>query len=457
MYDDDLLDNQFHDVTVTLIGKEAQLVLDNKLVANTVASGDSQVLDVDSHGMFVGGSLSIENKVVNGFDGCLWGLQLNGYSVPFSNVEHEIFASVVPSNGVVHTCPELTETAPLTFQEEEDSVLFHVVIVVFLLFIILLSVTLVVGSKLLNHYCLSRRGKFVIGHNISVDIHRRMRSHSRSISLENVRPYHMDGGGESDNDEFSFHELRSLERPVTDLQETMHLQSPLRNGKVKRTPDHHHEASVSQLSDAYTMSAASALDVTPHERNLPTLHEQQATSSTTALESSATHLLEEQQSPRIYERPIQRRQQQEQPEATVLSNGNIETQQHATAAATTNDDAKLNEVSNFITQKITAANEDVENTNYDELRVYAEEGDFDPLGSIGSLYNMNMEDDDETISLQSFSHLGDYGNRFQKINRILQRQDSSAGDNVSVATSSVVFSRERLQQEPFHDRDVRIV
>ena len=135
----------------------------------------------------------------------------------------------------------------------------------------------------------------MIGHNISVDIHRRMRSHSRSISLENVRPYHMDGGEESDNDEFSFHELRSLERPVTDLQETMHLQSPLRNGEVKRTPDHHHEASASQLSDAYTMSAASALDVTPHERNLSTVHEQQTSLSSTALESSATRLLEEQQ------------------------------------------------------------------------------------------------------------------------------------------------------------------
>ena len=454
---DNLLDNQFHDVTVKLIGKQAQLVLDNKLVANAIASGDSQVLDVDHHGMFVGGSSSLESVVVNGFDGCLWGLQLNGYSVPFTNVEHEVFASVIPSNGVVHTCPELTETAPLTSQEEDDSVLFHVVIAVFLLFIILLSVTLVVSSKLLNHYCLSRRGKFVIGHNISVDIHRRMRSHSRSISLENVRPYHMDGGGESDNDEFSFHELRSLERPVTDLQETMHLQSPLRNGEVKRTPDHHHEASASQLSDAYTMSAASALDVTPHERNLSTVHEQQTSLSSTALESSATRLLEEQQqSPRIYEQPVQRQQQQEQPKATVLANGSIETQQHATAA-TTNDDAKLNEVSNFITQKITAANKEVENTNYDELRVYAEEGDFDPLGSIGSLYDMNMEDDDETISLQSFSHLADYGNRFQKINRILQRQDSSAGDNVSVAASSVVFSRERLQQEPYHDRDVRIV
>ena len=118
----------------------------------------------------------------------------------------------------------------------------------------------------------------------------------------------------------------------------------------------------------------------------------------------------------------------------------------------------MNEVSDFITQKIVAANKEVENINYDELNVYAEEGEFDPLGSLGSLYNMNMEDeDDETISLQSFSHLGDYGTKFQKINRILQRQDSSAGDNVSVATSSVVFSRERLQQEPYHDRDVRSV
>lgn len=445
-----------------MIGKRAQIVLDNKLVANGVTPGDSLVLDVDPNGMFVGGILSSENVVANGFDGCLWGLQLNGYSVPFTNVEHEIFASVILSNGIVHTCPELVKTAPIIFQEEESSVLFHIIIVICILFILMLSIILVVGSKLLNHWCTSR-GKFVIGRNITIDTLRRGRR-SQTVSLENVRPYHMEGGGESDNDEFSFHELRSLERPYTDLQAAVQLQSPVRNGVVKRTPDHHHEASVSQLSDAYTMSAASALDVTPHERNLPVLHEQQTTTpmAVSAIDLSTTRLIDdEQQSPRIYERPVQRRQQEQQT-SNVFANKNTETQQQATAAPTintANDDTNLNEFNNFITQKITAANKEIENVNYDELKVYSnDEGDFDPLGSLGSLYNMNMEDDDdETISLQSFSRLAEYGNRFQKINRILQRQDSSTADDASVAASSVVFSRERLQQEPYHDRDVRIV
>lgn len=459
---ENLLDNQFHDVTVTLAGKKAQLVLDNRLVANAIASGDSQVLDIDPSGMFVGGTPSSENVVVNGFDGCLWGLQFNSYTVPFTNINHEIFASVIPSNGVIHSCADLVETAPITFQEEENSVLFHIAIVICLLFILFLSIILVVGGKLLNHYCISRRAKYVIGNDISIDTHRRMRS--RSTSSENVRPYHMQGGGESDNDEFSFHELRSLERPFTDLQETVQLHSPVRNGVVKRTPEHHHEPLGSQLSDAYTMSAASALDVTTNEPHLPTLHEQQVASSGSVLDSSATRLLGDDHPPRIYEQPVQHRQQQEQQMSTILANENAETQQHTAAATaipavvTANDDTKLNEVSHYITQKLATANAEIENINYDELKVYADEGDFDPLGSLGSLYNMNMEeDDDETISLQSFSHLAEYGSKFQKINKILQRQDSSTGDDASVTASSVVFSRERLQQEPFYDRDVRIV
>ena len=457
-----LLDNHFHDVTVTLAGKQAQLVLDNRLVANAVASGDSQVLDVDTSGVFVGGTPSSENVVVNGFDGCLWGLQFNGYTVPFTNIDHKIFAAVIPSNGVVHSCSDLGETAPITFQEEESSVLFHIAIVICLLFILFLSIILVVSGKLMNHYCISRRAKYVIGTDISIDTHRRMRS--RSTSSENVRPYHMQGGGESDNDEFSFHELRSLERPFTDLQEAVQLHSPVRNGVVKRTPEHHDEPSGSQLSDAYTMSAASALDVTTNEPHLPTLHEQQGGSSGSVLDSSTTRLLGDNHPPRIYEQPIQRRQQQEQQMSTILANENTETQQHtavATAApaiVTANDDTKLNEVSHYITQKLTAANAEIENMSYDELKIYADEGDFDPLGSLGSLYNMNMEeDDDETISLQSFSHLAEYGSKFQKINKILQRQDSSTGDDASITASSVVLSRERLQQEPFYDRDVRIV
>ena len=419
----------------------------------SVASGNSQVLDIDPNGMFVGGTPSAENVVLDGFDGCLWGLQFNGYSVPFTNIEHEIFASVTPSDGIVHSCPGLELTsAPFTLKEEGSSVLFHVAIAICLLLILFLSIILVVSAKLLNHYCISRRGKFVIGTNISIieTHHRRGRSHS--VSLENVRPYH-EGGGESDNDEFSFHELRSIDRPFTELQETVEPQSPLRNGIVKRTPEHIHEPSGSQLSDAYTMSAASALDVTPNELNLPTLHEQPGASSAAALDTSATRLLEDNQSPRIYEQPV----------PTILANENAGIQHIAPATATAavvtpNEDAKLNEFNNFITQKIAAANEEIENTNYDEIKVYSDEGDFDPLGSLGSLYNMNMEDnDDETLSLQSFSHLAEYGSRFQKINKILQRQDSSTGDDASVAASSVVFSRERLQQEPYYDRDVRIV
>jgi len=422
-------------------------------VANATASGDSQVLDIDPASMFVGGTLSSENVVTNGFDGCLWGLQLNGYNVPFTNTDHEIFSAILPSKGIVHTCPELVETAPITFQEEENSIVFHIAILTLLLFVLFLSIILVVGGKLLNHYCIKNRGKFVIGHRIAIQTNRR--SHSRSASSENIRPYHT---GELDNDEFSFHELRSLERPFTNLQEAVQPQSPLRYSAVKRTPDHHHEASASQLSDAYTMSAASALDVTATESNIPTLPEQQ-TSSVMNLESSTAHLLNENQSPRIYEQPMQRqRQQQQQQVPTIVTNGNTETQEEAAGAVGTTS-TTLNDVSNFIAKKVAAVNKETENMNYDQLKVYADEGEFDPLGSIGSLYDMNMgEGDDETVSLQSFSHLAEFGNRFQKINRILQRQDSlTAADDVSVTTSSVVFSRERLQQEPYHDRDVRIV
>ena len=456
---DNLLDDQFHVVTITLLGKQALLILDNRVIANSTASGNSQVLDIDPSGMFVGGTPSAENIVLDGFDGCLWGLQFNGYSVPFTNVEHEIFASVIPSNGIVHSCPGLELTnAPFTLKEEGSSVLFHVAIAICLLLILFLSIILVVSAKLLKHYCIQRRGKFVIGNHISIiETHRRGRSHS--VSLENIRPYDMEGGGESDNDEFSFHEMRSLERPFTEVQESVEPQSPLRNGVVKRTPEHLHEPSGSQLSDAYTMSAASALDVTPNELNLPTLHEQPGTSSTTALDTSATRLLEDNQSPRIYEQPVQRRHQ-EQSRPTILANESthMAPASAATSDVTPNEDAKLNEFNNFITQKIAAADKEIENMNYDEIKVYSDEEDFDPLESLGSLYNMNMEDnDDETISLQSFSHLAEYGSKFQKINKILHRQDSSTGDDASVAASSVVFSREKLQQEPYYDRDVRIV
>ena len=81
-----------------------------------------------------------------------------------------------------------------------------------------------------------------------------------STSSENVRPYHMQGDGESDNDEFSFHR-RTADR-LRLIYRKQYNCTPVRNGVVKRTPEHHYEPSGSQLSDA------SALDVTTLELHL---------------------------------------------------------------------------------------------------------------------------------------------------------------------------------------------
>ena len=82
-----------------------------------------------------------------------------------------------------------------------------------------------------------------------------------------------------------------------------------------------------------------------------------------------------------------------------------EVQQHTTITTAGNDDTKLNEVSNFNTMKTAAANKEVENMSYDELNVYTE-GEFNPLRLIDTLYNMNMEEeDDEILLIQSAGRL----------------------------------------------------
>jgi len=403
------------------------------------ASGNSQVLDIDPRTIFVGGTPSIENIVNNGFEGCLHGLRLNGIDLP-SNGETETFRAI-PSGGTIQMCPEFQCPGCLIAEEEEDSVLFHIAIIVCLLFVLFLSIILVVAGKLLGHYCSKRRGKFVISSD-------RIRiSHSRSISTENVRPYQSDGGGEADNDEFSFHELRSLEeRRFT---EPPRVQSPVRNGGVHRTPDHHHEASASQLSDAYTMSAASAQDITGSDTNISPSHEQEAVPSF----NSRTNLLDENRLARTYERPIRHPQQR----PPVLTEEHF--QEQAAGATAMGSEEAYNDINRYIAKKIDAVNGEIENIDFDQLRVFADEGEFDPLGSLGSLYDMQMVDEeDDNASLKSFSFLAECGSRFQKLNRLFQGQDSSTGgDDQSISASSVVFSRERLHQEPHHDRNVRIV
>jgi len=413
------------------------MILDDRLSASAEASGNSQVLDIDPHTIFVGGTPSIESTVIDGFDGCLQGLRLNSIDLPF-NGETGTFRAI-PSGGTVQACPDLK--GELVFpDEEEDSILLHIAIAVCLLFVLFLSIMLVVTGKLLGHYYSKRRGKFVIEND-------RMRvSHSHSMSTENVQPYQSEGGGEADNDEFSFHEARSPEERRLTVPATIH--SPLRNGGVQKTPDHHHEASASQLSDAYTMSAASAQDISGNERTVSPSHEQETSFN------SRTNLIDENRLARTYERPIRHPQQR----PPVLTEEEHLPMQTAAASAMSSEEA-YNDINRYIAKKVETVNGQLENIDFDYLRVFADEGEFDPLGSLGSLYDMHMVDEeDDNMSLKSFSFLAEYGSRFQKINRLFQGQDSSTGgDDQSISASSVVFSRERLHQEPHHDRDIRIV
>ncbi|XP_065886330.1 protocadherin Fat 1-like isoform X2 [Dysidea avara] len=439
---DDFTENTFHQLTVILLGKQAQMILDGRLAASVEASGNSQILDIDPHTIFVGGTPSIENTVNDGFEGCLWGLRLNGFDLPFSG-ETETFRAI-PSGGTIQTCPELnTQSIIILPEEEEDSVLFHIAIAVCLLFVLFLSIMLVVIGKLLRHYWGKRRGKFVI-ENDRVRV-----SHSRSMSTENVRPYQSEGGGEADIDEFSFHEPRSTEERRR-FTEPPKIQSPLRNGGVQRTPDHHHEASASQLSDAYTMSAASAQDITGNDTNVSPSHEQETIPTSF---NSRTNLLDENRLARTYERPIRHPQQR----PPVLTEEHLQSQ--AAAASAMSSEEAYSDINRYIAKKVETVNGELENIDFDHLRVFVDEGEFDPLGSLGSLYDMHMVDEeDDNVSLKSFSFLAEYGSRFQKINRLFQGQDSSTGgDDQSISASSVVFSRERLHQEPHHDRDIRIV
>ena len=53
-----------------------------------------------------------------------------------------------------------------------------------------------------------------------------------------------------------------------------------------------------------------------------------------------------------------------------------------------------NEVGKFVWKRIEAANIDLEAEDRDEIRPFKEEGDFEPLGSVGSLYDILREADE---------------------------------------------------------------
>ena len=73
------------------------------------------------------------------------------------------------------------------------------------------------------------------------------------------------------------------------------------------------------------------------------------------------------------------------------------------------------DIGNYIMAKIHQVNEALEDNNYDEVHVFNEEGQYIPMGSIGSLYDiLPVQEEEEVRIVKMEVHLNSGGNKFNQ-------------------------------------------
>lgn len=384
-------DAMFHNVSLSRTEQSVVLLVDNMFVNRTISSGSEATLDISSVHFYLGARVDVRNGTIsNGLRGCITGLRLDRKEVPIGG-ENSHFTTLKISNGVQNGCPigTLFETP------QSDTVVYTT-----------LGVTL--GALFIISFV------FVLVCVVIQWQKDRTRTHTYNPpSREGSRRRH---ARTSENGDFSWHQppiyRRNLDSPQGNYRTSpvhedhqtnfpMNNLSPSTSFDTKRHfplpipfTDVSHSAiaetnfSVSRDSTDFR-TRNNSISSSRRRNRLPPVQE-----GFSAINQANPGFLEE--SPQMNRRDVQNRPAQNaftndqqpgrhcrSPSAGLLSLVSVGTDlSDGTVGSSIEGD-----VEKYIQKRKEAANIEIEELNFDSVRHYKDEGPYEPLGSIGSLYD----------------------------------------------------------------------
>ena len=397
-------DDKSHTVTVERKERTVTLVIDGTYVARATSPAESNTLDIQSDRVYLGASIDGGGKAQCGFTGCITGAKLNHKDLPVSGSTKDYVAN--PSSGVGSGC---------VFEPSQGGAFPTVVTIAagsvgFLLLVIVLPVGIMIC--LVGHYGYRRR-KRRGGYNPR---HRHTDSHRPSFNWHPV-PQQTPPTGDSRHrlmlsqssqvsasDSFALQEVsrhegslfvpstpavsehafrtpeqtpqqptknHSVDKSIEEQQQP----SPQRNRHIRRLqyPEQHRQHS-DKLSQPMQRSTES-LEATepPSVSKVLTQFSNDSTSGVPSrLHAPSLPVLQHTRSPSGHQ--------------SIMT-----TATEKSEAGSIFDDT---EVGKYVLKRIEAANEELRTLQRDEMIPFKEEGEFEPLGSIGSLYDFVIEADE---------------------------------------------------------------
>lgn len=353
---------QFHNVTITRVERELEMIIDGLYVNRTTSSGSEATLDVSVTALYLGAGYN--GTATNGFVGCVTGFTLDRKEVPFASDSID-FAILTNFEGISGGCPigSLNETP------RADEQVFPVIAGI-ILGLFILSASFVIVCMIGQWYRNRRSG----GHRVN-NLRRDSTRSRRSWNFRETNPSPM-------QEAFQWQAAPTYKQDMS-----------IPPGNYRSTPEHipaplpdttfNFNMNNRNPSPEYTTEVAETGFYAPSRRS--SVRNARPTKISRPEEGFAFS-----QSNQSYCDDIDLGQAElAQPKHARTMSGHQSILSASTVATTSlQDDA---EVVNYLSKRTNIADSEIVELSFDEMVHYKEEGPYQPLGSIDSLLDFVNE------------------------------------------------------------------
>ena len=354
-------DGQFHSVSVRRTEQSAELVVDGRYINRTTSPGEETTLDIRPGAIYLGAAVDSQGSTSEGFIGCIQGAKLDRKDLPIGG-ESADFVSTVTS-GVEFGCQELTESPqPAGYVYGALAAALFALFLMSTLFVIICVITRRVYEKRKKHtFHTNRRG-------------------GTSTSIESA----------------GWHP--STFKPSVSLPHGMYRSTP-QMGDTEQ--EHFERVNIHNLTNGvHSFPPGSS---SPSVPATPAFTETSFTFTGNNSAITPTHRAAnpQQENPRRVRNPAFPKQSTSNVRDENARVHHTRSPSGAPSMLTDKSEQDDVEVAKYLRKRIREVNHELEDRDYDEMIPYKDEGQFEPLGSIGSLYDILAEADGEHSVLGS--------------------------------------------------------
>ena len=362
-------DGRFHNVTVTRTERRAEIIIDGRYINRTTSSGSEVTLDIAADSMYLGASVDPQNgTAINGLSVCVTGFKLDRKEVPVGG-ENLGFVTLEISESIHSGCP-----IGSLFETPQPVEHIYTAIVVILIVLFITSGCFVVICMIVQ-WSRNRRGRHTL-------------NFSRRSSIR--RSWQARRAASPSQAGFQW-------QPATYKRD---MSTP--PGVYRSTPQH-----VPEAASSINMNNMNAAD--PYTDYIGTTNVPVSTTTETSFNDGSNRVSVrkplqisppqegftfsqanpgfQQESPRMSDREEQSEQRENEVRPSHIRSLSGHQSIRSTSTVATSILQDDTEVTKYLRKRLEVADSDIIELNLDEMKHYKEEGPYQSLGSVGSLFD----------------------------------------------------------------------